>query len=395
VFVAAILVLALIFHVGFSDKAVAFGPTLLTTTGIFATFLWIAVGLSNFDTRDIQTSLPALLDGIKLAFWASVVGVGGALTLKLRHYFARDSANQGTGQDGDITASDLLSQLKGIQQALVGNEESTLVSQIKLSRQDMNDKLDALKRAQEEALTKLSEMGSKALVEALRDVIKDFNAKITEQFGDNFRQLNHAVGQLLVWQDAYKEQLELSALRHQEMTGAMMEATSHYSELLTHAGGFTRTAEDLGSLLKALEGQKNQMVTLLKSLGELLHSASGSLPLIEQKVLQLTEQLSNSVATNQKEVGRALTESTQLIRASIQAVGTDFTKVNGEFNKQLGELAAKTKEQVAVLDAALSEELKKSLDGLGRQLTALSERFVADYTPLTERLRQVVQLARV
>jgi len=42
------------------------------------------------------------------------------------------------------------------------------------------------------------------LVEALRDVIHDFNNKITEQFGDNFKELNEAVGRLLIWQEDYK-----------------------------------------------------------------------------------------------------------------------------------------------------------------------------------------------
>ena len=72
-----------------------------------------------------------------------------------------------------------------------------MVSQLKLLRSDTNERLDVLKKAQIEALQKLSEMGSKALVEALRDVIRDFNTKITEQFGDNFKQLNEAVAKLL------------------------------------------------------------------------------------------------------------------------------------------------------------------------------------------------------
>jgi hypothetical protein len=61
----------------------------------------------------------------------------------------------------------------------VGNEETSLITQIKLMRSDTNDRLDALKAAQLQALQELSKMGSQALVEALRDVIKDFNAKIT------------------------------------------------------------------------------------------------------------------------------------------------------------------------------------------------------------------------
>ena len=66
-------------NIFYNEKAVSFGPTILTTLGIFATFLGIAFGLSEFDANNIQASVPALLGGLKTAFWASVAGVGGAL----------------------------------------------------------------------------------------------------------------------------------------------------------------------------------------------------------------------------------------------------------------------------------------------------------------------------
>src|SRR5262249_37554869 len=148
----------------------------------------IAVGLAEFDTSNVQASFPALLSGLKTAFWASVVGVGGALTLKLRDYAlgVRHAVNEQDSKD-EVTAADLANHLTSIQRALVGEQEGSLITQIMLSRQNTNDRLDALKEAQVEALRKLSEMGSKTLVEALRDVIKDFNQKISEQFGENFK----------------------------------------------------------------------------------------------------------------------------------------------------------------------------------------------------------------
>lgn len=85
--VAVVAVLTILFHLRYNEKTVAYAPTILTTTGIFATFLGIALGLAEFDTSNIQASIPMLLGGLKTAFWASVVGVGGALTIKFRHFF--------------------------------------------------------------------------------------------------------------------------------------------------------------------------------------------------------------------------------------------------------------------------------------------------------------------
>lgn len=160
-FLGTVIFLTLYFHVKYNQKTLTYGPTILTTTGIFATFLGIALGLADFDTGNIQASVPDLLDGLKTAFWTSVAGVGGALTIKLRHFFVipqrQDITN--SNNDDEITASDLAKLLQSIQQALVGTDDSTLISQLKLSRQDSNDRLDALKKAQQESLLKISEMG--------------------------------------------------------------------------------------------------------------------------------------------------------------------------------------------------------------------------------------------
>ena len=194
-FIAVILVVWFVFLIHFTDKAAHNDPTILTTIGILATFCGVAIALLQFNTADIQGSVPSLLNGLKTAFVSSAPGIFCALTLKGREYiWGVQSAANNAELTVDATAADIVNQLRRVTAALAGNEEGSLISHIKLSRQDSNDRLDALKAAQTEALAKLSELGSKALVEALRDVIRDFNQKLTEQFGENFKQLNSAVG---------------------------------------------------------------------------------------------------------------------------------------------------------------------------------------------------------
>ena len=96
--VSFVLLVLVVFHATYNEKAIEFGPTILTTSGIFFTFVGIAIGLLEFDVSDLQNSVPGLLRGLKTAFWASVVGVGGALTLKFRHYaFAKTGSRPVTG----------------------------------------------------------------------------------------------------------------------------------------------------------------------------------------------------------------------------------------------------------------------------------------------------------
>jgi len=48
---------------------------------------------------------------------------------------------------------------------------------------------------------------------ALELVVRDFNNNLTEQFGDNFKQLNESVKNMIIWQENYKTQIQ-----HQEQS---------------------------------------------------------------------------------------------------------------------------------------------------------------------------------
>lgn len=394
-FVAFVALLTLYFHVRYSEATIVYGPTVLTTTGIFATFVGIAIGLSEFNSADVQQSVPELIGGLKTAFWGSIAGVGGALTIKFRQLFLGNPRTlAGSGDDGQITASDLATLLNNIQQALVGPGQSSLIAQLRLGQTESNERLDGLKKAQLDALEKLSELGSKTLIEALQNVIRDFNQKLTEQFGENFKELNEAVAKLLVWQAQYKRQVEETTMQMSIAATAMTTSTEQYRSLVSKAEVFSKVSKDLSSLLAGLETQRTELGTSLKQLGQLLTAASGSLPAIETKLLELTRQLTSAVTQNQTEVNKALLENTLLIRGSIEASTKNITSLNAEVSREIANVIARTREQIAVLDAALAEELQKSLESLGRQLAALSEKFVSDYGPLTDKLQLLVQSSR-
>ena len=50
-------------------------PTILSSLGILGTFTGIAIGLYAFDVNNINTSVPKLLEGLKLAFVSSITGI--------------------------------------------------------------------------------------------------------------------------------------------------------------------------------------------------------------------------------------------------------------------------------------------------------------------------------
>ncbi|MAT38112.1 MAG: hypothetical protein CL946_00760 [Ectothiorhodospiraceae bacterium] len=54
-------------------------PSVFTTLGVLGTFIGIAVGLYNFNVDNIDASLPELLEGLKLAFISSIIGISLSL----------------------------------------------------------------------------------------------------------------------------------------------------------------------------------------------------------------------------------------------------------------------------------------------------------------------------
>lgn len=367
-----IIILTIYFHVKYIEKTIDYAPTILTTTGIFATFLGIAFGLLHFDSANIEASVPALLNGLKTAFWASVIGVGGALTLKFRHFFMSEKVEE-TGFPEDVTPKDILIALKEINISIEQQQGSQeLISQIKLLRQDNNERLDALKQAQIEALNMLNEMSSKTLVEALRDVIHDFNNKITEQFGDNFKELNEAVGRLLIWQEDYKSFVEQTTAQYRQVVISMEQASKDYKTLVDQAGHFTQTSQQLGEMLTALDLQKSNLQQMLASLADLLLKASGSLPEIEHKIIELTGQLTSSVQVNQERINHTITEFDNHSKALIEKT----SRQNHEFN--LG----------------VEKAVNDSLTSLGKQLAIMTEKFARDYEGLAESLEKISRMTK-
>ena len=56
-------------------------PSVFPTLGILCTALGITLGIWNFNSLQIQDSIPKLLNGLKLAFIATILGIAGLIGL--------------------------------------------------------------------------------------------------------------------------------------------------------------------------------------------------------------------------------------------------------------------------------------------------------------------------
>ena len=238
------------------DNAV-YSPTILTTLGIFFTFLGIAIGLSGFDSNNIEASIPSLLSSLKTAFWASVFGVGGAVVIKLKQFRYMQNAPK----ELEITPNDMLLELKNIDSSIKGKDNSDLISalenftkslgsnistniaeQITLFKDENKKQFDRLIEVQENALDQIREGATATLIEALREVLKDFQTAITDHLADNFKDLAEAVNHLVTWQQQYE-------IHIQRTTESMETASNRYVSLVEHAEVFHKTSAALNEQL--------------------------------------------------------------------------------------------------------------------------------------------------
>ncbi len=394
---AVVLIAMLAMHIRFTRRVAIMGATLLTTLGIGFCFLGIALGLLNFDANDIRASVPTLIDGIRTAFWVSVAGITAAITIKLRVFLLGDPPIEAGSAQAGHTLSDVAALLHKLHTAIAGTEDSALISQTKLIRTDSNDRLDRLQKAFDRFAENMAEANSKALIKALSEVIRDFNTKLNEQFGENFKQLNQAVEKLVTWQEQYKTQLTQLIEQETQTRKTMTEASLRYAELVNRSSAFTQVAEALSALLTGLTEQRAALERSLKALADLVATASKGLPTIEARIVEMTRQIESGVKASNDQLGATLKTVTQNVQSTQNQVTQLLTdgvkKANQEINQNVKQLSEETRRQVAALDVALEKELTRSIESLGQQLTALSRKFVEDYSPLTDRLRQLVQVA--
>ena len=398
--------------------------SVVTVIGVLGTFVGIAIGLYNFDTSNIEESVPKLLDGLKIAFATSILGVFLSIILKCYSLYERKRQAGQTysgatiddlaGLLRDILAveqdegNETRDTLRAIERSLTGEGDSTVLTQLQKLRTTVSDKQDDLIRSFNEFAAQMAENNTNALIEALEGVMRDFNARINEQFGDNFRQLNEAVGRLNEWQEQYHQQMEALAAEFRIAAESIETSRQSLEVIAERSNTISSVAEQLDPILQAMQHQIQQLNNHLTAFSALADNAGAAFPIIEGRLNQLTDNFSTVVQTTidnshvsmdrQQQALQDLTGQIEdLIRSTHQrleeSLQTQSRQLSTETERIFQMGGDRMTEQITLLDTALQEELTKALESLGSQLVSLSRQFVDDYSPLTQKLREVVQMA--
>ena len=104
---------------------------------------------------------------------------------------------------------------------------------------------------------------------ALEGIVREFNHNLTEQFGDNFKQLNEAVAKMIIWQENYKTQIAKNeeSLKHilkelKQITLIKDSQEKHISQLIDNLAASSYEVKI--SLEEATDIVKENMQLLLR-----------------------------------------------------------------------------------------------------------------------------------
>jgi len=433
---------------------VAIVPSILATVGVLGTFFGIWLGLQDFDVKSIDDSVPALLEGLKTAFVTSLWGMALSVLYRMAASLlpARSSS---TGSAIEALGALISEQrraresteagFEALRRSIAGDEDGSLVVQIGRVRNELRDQTATLEGAVREELgsarTEMTdhhnehikelrdfarhmvENTNKSLIETLQNVIDDFNDKLMNQFGENFRELNVAVGRLLEWQEKYKSHVDQTEQRINSALAAIERTSTAIEQVERSAAAIPTAVEPLEPVLGAIEMSLDRVNRDLAAYAELHDKARAAFPLVNDNLDTMTGGLREAVESMISRTDEALVRQershstleaaygTVLMKAdaaqdrfatsvdeTMNLVGDKLTGAADALGKDLHETLAETdqrlKQQVETLDKALGDELQKALATLASNLGGMSEQFVTDYEPLTKQLNGLIEMAR-
>ena len=319
-------------------------PSTVASLGVLGTFVGVTYSLWSFNSTNIETSVPALLDGMKTAFITSVAGMISSLLMKIKQKnlqmnFLTDGKNNIYDVDEEAKISDLILYLKEQEikatefnkqllqsidvmgKSISGESDTTLLSQLKNLRiaiideeKNTRDEIKGMRQEMVQSFNEfakqMAENNSKAFIKALEETIQNFNTKIQEQFGENFKQLNIAVGKLLTWQEEYKNTVVEVTENQKVIFTGIEQAKESLNDMANNSVEIQKSAELLSDIILTAKKYQAELEISLTTLVEISNQAKSVVPEIKNMFESSNESILSSTNLVQDKITE-LYDSTQ------------------------------------------------------------------------------------
>jgi len=343
-------------------------PAMLTSFGIFGTFLGIFLGLWEFDSRNMQGSILKLLDGLTTAFISSVAGLGSSILFRI------------------IRPAKTFAEASG------------------------------------EAL-------GKALVEELKTTIREFNENLAEQLGENFKHLNEALGRLLQWQEDYKHQMDELKMSINEAIASIKNTAEAVQKIENATSQIPQNIQKIQEVVEVLDKQiaildikTTEFQEQLEVLAEIHDKAKKTFPLVGEKITEMTDNLEEAVNRQHQQIGsitqkledsttqqvekitqmadnleEAATQQAENIKNSTEKIILEIDRtskdIGDKIRTKIAEATTELKNAHISMGDELNKELENALQQTANKLGGIATKFSQDYDGLFKEMRNIIELA--
>ena len=285
--------------------------SLLTPIGIVGTFVGIFEGMQGLEDPSNFTNL---INAMKIAFSTSILGLGSNIIFSI--FLKFNQKNQ-----------------------LPSENPVFLLGQILKKIEEGNNKLDHF-------LDNAVKSSTAAIIEALEKVIKDFNAKINDQFGENFKHLNQGVEKLVTWQTQYKEHMDNIQNVLQGAASSLQSSDQSIQSIKNSLQGLDQQIQPINKMIHDLEEEHKALTDNLDAFANLSENAREALPNMKKYIEESTE---------------TLLSSAHKTKDSLMSVNKLFEQQSKEIIKETSKLLSELSENQRKRIDEFSEELDKSL----------------------------------
>ena len=368
------------------------------SVGVLFTFIGIAISLYNFDanTEKMIESLNAFIEGMKTAFYTSIIGMAAALVIKW--------IQAGVESKDDEDYRESLTDIKDIAKEVSANTKVTEVGlqSVKASIDTVNeshfDKQISAVASEVSANTRVLEAG---LQSVKTSIDAGSNSRLGEQIAVVAAKME---GMVAAAKDSQSEMRQMAASMTAQANmleqlgrtiGDSISAFGESQKKQTEALGFV-IRESMNALGTKLEESSAEQIGILQS----MNSSIASMRENEEKAagaamatLEETREYQRTSLANEAEQNRILTQNTQSIigmgesfdtfvnnvkevfgEAVIGALNRSMQNLNEQLEKQFGENFKELNDAVKALNV-WQQEYKNIVDNSIKELNLIQETF--------------------
>ena len=362
-------------------RIIEYFPSIISTLGVLGTFIGITIGLIGFDTADLNASIPKLLEGLKTAFFTSLLGMFGSIILSSRvnRLFDQNGASDAeTAAARIVSAVELMSrvnnegigEIKGLFDSYCDSFDQQTESQ-RVFHRTVGNNFDIIKQ---------NDTALATVIEKLANELSGFSGKVDS--------LNNSIGTLI---DLQRSQ-ETAVANIKGSTDSIVQSLGNVEEqndtqkaaLVTIAAqtvAISKIGDNVSEMLdisEAMNSSQSEIASEVKTFGERLHA----------EVIEIEDGMDR---TN-KLLTEKFDEFSELLKKSnTEALVEVMKKVTEEFQKQMDALISKLiQENFDQLNKSVErlntwqQENKEMIASLTSQYKQMATNFEATSTSLTK-----------